>query len=144
MDYKSTINFLTLNVNDLVIADRRRLIFDSIITLQKDVVFLQETHLVNDQQIKEVSDLWKGPSTWAMGTWHSKGVRILFSPRVHVKIVSQIIDPQGRYILVHCNLLTDLVPLVNDSVDFVMGGDFNFVEYPSLDKKGGRERTGAS
>jgi exonuclease III len=57
MVYKSIINFLTLNVNGLVVTDRRRLIFDSIITLQKDVVFLQEMHLVNDQQIKEISDL---------------------------------------------------------------------------------------
>jgi exonuclease III len=146
MDYKSTINFLTLNVNGLVVADRRRLIFDSIITLQKDVVFLQETHLVNDQQIKEVSDLWKGPSIWAMGTWHSKGVGILFSPRVHVKIhpfaLLNVYCPNDHN--ERARFLTDLVPLVNDSVDFVVGGDFNFVEYPSLDKKGGRERTGAS
>jgi exonuclease III len=105
MDHKSTINFLTLNVNGLVMADRRRLIFNSIVTLQKDIVFLQETHLVNDQHVKEVSDLWKGPSVWAVGTSHSKGVGILFSPRVHVKIISQTIDPQGRFILVHCNLL---------------------------------------
>ena len=84
------------------------------------------------------------------GTNHSKGVAILFNPKLEVHIENIIADKEGRYILLEVSLyspndnnsqkifFSKLNDILRDYTDMqiVLGGDFNCALAP-LDKTGG-------
>jgi exonuclease III len=161
-----SLNFFTLNVNGLVKSDRRALILNSLQALKQDVIFLQETHVESDEQIETIQKMWDGVSLWHKGSHHSKGVAFLFSKRLQPVIGNIYQDNDGRVFKLECALADIKLTLINvycpnDHVErkiflenlthhipkghyVVLGGDFNFVENPALDKTGGRDRNGAS
>lgn len=72
-----SVNFLSTNVNGLVRTDGRAVIFNSLLALKQDVIFLQETHLELSEQIDAIQKHWDGISLWNKGSYHSKGVDFL-------------------------------------------------------------------
>lgn len=99
-----SLNFLTLNVNGLVKADRRVVIFNSLQALKQDVIFLQETHIHSDDQIATISKQWEGVSLWHKGSFHSRGVAFLFSKRLQPTIDKIHQDNDGRLFKIDCTL----------------------------------------
>ena len=124
-----------------------------------DVIFLQETY-----STKEVETIWSsewgGKIFYSHGSNHSKGVAILFNPKLDVHAENTESDKNGRYLMLEtkiydttflfCNIYS---PNDNNSqnsffsslngtlqhyadMQIVIGGDFNCALTP-LDKTGG-------
>ena len=128
-------------------------------SLKAGVVFLQETHL----HVKDQVRLRKG---WVGQVFHSgfdsksRGVAILMSKIIGFVHAKEVSDPGGRYVIVSGVLEGAPVVLVNvyapnwDDVNFmrgllaeipdlathqlIMGGDFNCVLEPRVDKSSPR------
>ena len=108
--------------------------------------------------------IWGNNAIYSHGTNHSKGVAIFFNPRLDYQIIEQIVDDNGRYILININIQGTQFWLSNiyapntdaEQVVFfknmrslfnyksiikehkiVIGGDFNLTFNNDLDKKGG-------
>jgi endonuclease/exonuclease/phosphatase (EEP) superfamily protein YafD len=114
MDSSFSLNFLTLNVNGLVKADRRTVIFNSLLTLKhQDVIFLQETHLEAAEQIEAIQKQWDGVSLWHKGSYHSKGVGLLFAKKLQPTINKVYSDNEGRLMTVDCTFLDRNFTLIN-------------------------------
>ena len=65
---------------------------------KSDVIFLQETYS-SAQKLKSWEVEWGGKMIGGHGTNHSRGVMILFKPKLDVNIEQIISDKNGRYIL---------------------------------------------
>ena len=157
MAYK--LSFLLINARGLNQARKRRQIFRWAHNSKADVIFLQETY-----STKAIEDVWKsewgGQILFSHGTNHSRGVMILFNPRLDYQIVSSIVDKHGRYLMLEVtthdsSLLLCNVYAPNDNtsqitffsklnhtllqyanMQIILGGDFNCA-LSSLDKAGG-------
>ena len=128
---------------------------------QLDIIFLQETYS-SPESIKRWETEWGGKIVSSHGSSHSRGVMILFKPRLDVDFQKINADNSGRCILAETIIdgtkvvlvniyapndtiqqvvfLRDvskefLMPYANDNL--VLGGDFNCTISTS-DKKGGR------
>lgn len=150
------------NVRGIRQSRKRRQHFAYFHRHQFDIIFAQETH-----STLEIENIWKtewgGSVLFSHGTNCSKGVAILFSPRLDFSISDSYSDQAGRYIIV--DLLLGVTPLTliccygpnldnpgffksvtSKLHDFscqsiIWGGDFNFVFNLSIDKQGGQPRT---
>ena len=157
MAYK--LSFLSINARGLNQARKRRQIFRWAHNSKADVIFLQETY-----STKAIEDVWKsewgGQILFSHGTNHSRGVMILFNPRLDYQIVSSIVDNNGRYLMLEVtthdsSLLLCNVYAPNDNtsqitffsklnhtllqyanMQIILAGDFNCA-LSSLDKAGG-------
>ena len=123
--------------------------------LKGDVFFIQETHLCN----REVTRL-KRP--WIDQLFHSgfnqkaRGAAILICKNIHFEPHKTVTGPTGRFVIVSGKLHDTQVILASiygpnwddssfvtklftsfpniDSYHIIVGGDFNFVQDPSLDR----------
>ena len=128
--------------------------------IESDIILLQETHCDNNYE-----KFWK--SQWGEQCWlasfssNSRGVAILVSNSVSVKVNSSFYDPNGRLLILNAIFNDIPVTLVNiyapnnDDPDFllevfaeidkydnsslIIGGDFNAV-ISHLDYQGTRQR----
>ena len=120
------------------------------------VIFLQETYS-STQTIKLWESEWGGKILASHGSTHSRGVMILFKPRLDVTIEKSTSDKNGRYLLAEAlvdgskliflniyapndqtvrDLSTSVLnKVVNEKV--LLGGDFNCA-LKDIDKRGGR------
>jgi exonuclease III len=151
----------TLNVHGISTCYKRAQVFDFLKTQNFDIIFLQETFIHNTVQENAIRKEWSGPSYWSLGKPHSCGVAILFKSTISIEILRVSKDNDGRLLSLTCrmggenevkltniycpNKLTDrnefidsLTPHVVGNRDVVLAGDFNFVENPTLDKRGGQ------
>ena len=78
-------NVLSLNVRGLHKTIKRRQIFRWLHQQKPDVVFLQETYS-SAQNLKSWEAEWGGKRIGSHGTNHSRGVMILFKPKLDVNI----------------------------------------------------------
>ena len=151
----------TLNVRGLNKSCKRRQLFRWLHQQNADVIFLQETYS-STQTIKIWENEWGGKICASHGSTHSRGVMIMFKPKLDVTIENIIADKNGRYIVAEAILnetkivflniyapndttlqvhfLRDLSQsicnqYINEKV--VLGGDFNCA-LNDLDKRGGR------
>ena len=122
-----------------------------------DVIFLQETHISDEGRAQRCRSEWDGTSFWGLGTQHSCGTAILFNKKLDLKIISSFSHPNGRITQVVCTIddqpycftniyapnesrpRNDFFKIVGALLDtcsgtIVVGGDFNCVEDPLLDK----------
>ena len=68
-----------------------------------DVIFLQETYSTQNVEAIWKSE-WRGSIIYSHGTTHSKGVAILFNPKLDVRIGSSEADENGRYLLLEASI----------------------------------------
>ena len=154
-------NVLSLNARGLNKTIKRRQIFRWLHQKKSDIVFLQETYY-SAQNLKSWEAEWGGKMIGSHGTNHSRGVMILFKPKLGVNIEQILCDRNGRYILSEAVLECEKLVLLNiyapndqtQQVQFlrglsnsvlnkyagervVLGGDLNCV-MNEIDKRGGR------
>ena len=152
------LKILTFNCQGLQKAQKRAKVFHWLKTLNMDIIMLQETHCSLGTKDKWVEE-WKGTILFSHGETNSRGCCILFRENMDMKIKKDLVDPFGRYILCDIELDLKILTIINtygpnkdDSAFFnniyelcedytgeniIWGGDFNVVQNPYLDKKGG-------
>ena len=140
------VNIATFNVRGLRDTTKRSKIFTFLRNKCFDVILLQETHS-NKQVAKFWRSHWGGQAFFAHGDSRSRGCMILIKKKTNIKIHRQIIDSNGRYLMLDVTLNDDRILLCNiyatndDNTLFfeevfekiesnkpnciVMGGDFN-------------------
>ncbi len=87
-----SLRLLSLNVNGLRSADKRRTLFSLLHRDRWDVVLLQETHHTDDAEAQAwtqegphgLRPNWSGPSFWCHGSPTSRGVAILLRPAADI------------------------------------------------------------
>lgn len=130
-------------------------------TLQSNIVFLQETHMRCDDELK-VKRSWKGMVYSAPFTSQARGVMVLVHDSIPLQINKIIKDKGGRYIIIQGTILKEKITLINvyapnnDEPEFfqnlfftvaslpglyIMAGDFNCTLNPSLDKSSGVDQS---
>ena len=158
------INIGSLNVKGL--RDGRKASYASTLIQQHklDVLFFQETHFLTDDEGRRAFSSRNLSGLCSHGGSHSRGVGILFNKRLDLKINFTKIDSDGRLVVVDTNIsgtrlrfvniyapnggverrsfLTSVGAYLQGNVNLVVGGDFNFIEVPALDKAGGDARLG--
>ena len=149
----------SLNINGLRKKFKQDIIFTRFNNLGFDIVFLQETHVINMTEAMKFSKLWEGKTFWSFGTTKSCGVGILLNKNFCFKLISEARDTDGRLLCLDIDLADSKYRLINvympnkpaNRRDFIndlegylitpreiiLGGDFNFVEDIALDKMGG-------
>ena len=100
------LSFCSLNVRGLNQARKRRQIYRWLHNYNFDIIFLQETY-----SSKNTEDVWKaewgGKIHFSHWTTHSKGVMILFNPKLNFEIESATTDKNGRYLLLKTKMLEE-------------------------------------
>ena len=155
----------SLNVRGINKHSKRISIFNWIRRQQFDLMFLQETFSSKDEESLWQSE-WEGKTVWAHGSKHSRGVGILVKKGFDFEHKDIIVDPDGRYIIINSMIQGENMWLVNiyapnskrdkavffehlhnkfdligiDKSDpLLIGGDWNTILSPILDKSGGKE-----
>ena len=76
------------------------------------VILSQETHSIKgDKRIWKAQ--WRGELRYAHGTHNSKGVLIAFKDDVNLDIQTQIVDSDGRFIIIQTIINESNVAIVN-------------------------------
>lgn len=149
------LNFFFYNVKGLNSPVKRHKVLKELYHYRANVVFLQETHLALDTNIRLYSS--------ALPVWYysdspirrAKGVAIGFSRSVNFTLINRLADPEGRFLFlkgklggkvmtlanVYCpnkNPTVSLKQVLDNLMEFktgevVLAGDFNFCLNPVLD-----------
>ena len=155
-------NILSVNVNGINDRKKRRNIFRWVKKNKYDICYLQETYSTTD-----VENIWKnewgGNILFSHGTSHARGVCILIKPGFDVNVSNMYTDNTGRYLLAEVTIQDTDFKLINiyapnneeNQVNFyrilghqiqskidrqdhiLLGGDFNVIVNPEIDRKGG-------
>ena len=155
------LSFITLNVRGINSSRKRRAIFRQLHNKNASVIFLQESYSSNYQE-KLWSSEWGSKIHFCHDSKHSKGVAILFNPKIQVTIENQMQSEDGRILilqvviddkkLVCANIYAPNDPgaqhrfysHLNDilqkfsSESIILGGDYN-CPLSKEDKEGGRD-----
>ncbi|VDI10222.1 Hypothetical predicted protein [Mytilus galloprovincialis] len=156
------INLTSLNVNGFGNDFKRKSMFLWLKKFQSDIIFLQETHSTESYETIWKRE-WGGDIYFSHGETNSKGVAILFNSSTDYILKEKIADENGRYLIltveidntdfVFVNYYAPTKNFENDQIEYieklkillnekleqnlVLGGDFNTILNPSLDKMGG-------
>jgi exonuclease III len=112
---KNPLNLLSLNVRGLGKGAKRSSLFHWLgkyHDVHKKILFLQETHVTKGQEPKW-KKLWHGKMVFANGTSKSKGVAILLPKLLDYNIISETLDPGGRYIALKIEIEGTIYSLIN-------------------------------
>jgi exonuclease III len=80
------IDVTSINIRGLCDQAKRSAFYEYIRQKQFDVIFVQETHMCDDETIQRAKKQWSGTSHWIKGEPNSKGVAILFRKGMDVKL----------------------------------------------------------
>lgn len=149
-------NFVSWNVKGLGHVIKRAKVFSHLKSLCADIIFLQETHIKHTSKGK-LKVGWVDQLYEANFSTKARGVAILIRKNIPFIKSSVINDPNGRFVIVAGTLNSVPTTLVNlyapnfDNPDFfqkvfnmipdffstnvIIGGDFNCVLDPLLDKQ---------
>ena len=152
-------SFCSLNVRGINQTRKRRQLFRWLHNNKFDIIFLQETYSTKNIETVWKSE-WGGKVYFNHGTNHSRGVMILFNPKLDVLVDNIETDNDGRYLLLQatihdfsiqlCNIyspnnncdqkmfFSNVIDVIKKrpSNSFIIGGDFNCA-LTSRDKIGG-------
>ena len=161
----------SLNCNGLGDRKDRRNLFKHLHRCKADIVLLQETHTTHTTQIqyeKEWKQLHPShTSIWASSNKadanRSKGVAILIRDLTTTPVIQKQVRIDGRAASIQTSFkghllqlhsiyspnipkqrtrfFTELGECIYEQGDIIMGGDFNMVEDPNLDRRGGTRCT---
>lgn len=156
------IKIYSQNVNGIRDFVKRRKIFTYFKQKQVDILCLQETHSVVEDE-KFWKNEWKGHVLFSHGQANSKGVAIFFRNNLDYEIVNVCKDINGRYIVCHLRIngkeviLCSLYGPNNDAPEFfvemwsilenssnpewIVTGDFNLVLNFLIDVKNAHEHS---
>ena len=93
------IKFLSLNVRGLRNHVKRRALFSYLKNQKADFYCLQETFSLKGDEVSWATE-WGGKVFFSHGTEHSKGTCILQRPNSLFSSSVQLIDPDGRLVIV--------------------------------------------
>ncbi len=155
MTGESPIRFTSWNVKGLNGPIKRSKIFSHLKRLKSDIIFLQETNLLNSDHLR-LQKLWVGHIYHSKCNAKARGTAILIHKKIQFSASNVIADPRGRYIMVSGRLFQTQVLLVNiyglnwddrkcinkliaalpsfNSHYLILGGDLNCVLNPNLDR----------
>lgn len=91
------IKFVSFNVRGLRDSNKRKKVFSKMKKLNSDIIMLQETHSVEDDEVLWQRE-WGGKILFAHGTNVSRGVAILYKPQLQTEEITKIINEEGRFI----------------------------------------------
>ena len=157
-----TLRIASVNVRGLANYNKRRKMFHYFHQKELDMILLQETHSTKAME-KMWRSSWGGRISFAHGDSNARGVCILIRKKAPIKVLRNYTDSQGRMLIVDieyqglnisvCNIyapndddvgfFTQVFAQLNNTGSFnrIIGGDFNLVLNPTIDKLGGREMT---
>ena len=147
----------SLNVRGLNDHKKRKSVFQFFRDQKLDICFIQETHVGSMKNKNDWEKQWKGTMISANGESNARGTAILINPRLECEVIDTTIDDEGRLVCVHANINGKKTVLCNiyapneDSPEFfdqiikviekyddrdavIIGGDFNLVLDPSIDR----------
>lgn len=155
----SKLKFVSWNCRGINSPLKRTKVFQHLLSLGAQVMFLQETHLLKSDMSK-IKTNWIGQSYFASFSHKARGVAILFHKSVPFICTKVVADPNGRYLILTGSLYNTPLHLVNvyapnwDNDDFfrqlfitipdlsshslVLGGDLNCWLDPALDHSSNR------
>ena len=96
----NSLSLLTLNVNGMRDSQKRSRIFQFCKSLGVDFALLQETHIVNQDEVHTWSFEWGGGLHASFGSTSSCGTVILVSPRWTSLVGKVDSDHEGRLVCV--------------------------------------------
>jgi len=76
----------TLNVCGMRNPNKRKQVYDFCRQHKFDIVCLQESHITHVDETTKWEKEWGGQALWSLGTPNSRGVGILLSPSLDLKI----------------------------------------------------------
>ena len=153
----------SLNCNGLGDYRKRRRIFNHFFKRKVDIILLQETHTTPTLE-KAYTDQWKALSKkhnalWSSLSSRSCGVGILIADQSKIKLLQSMKDQAGRVITIQVKYAKNTYqfqsiyaptkpeprPLFFQELgnylftdgQIIAGGDFNMVENPEIDRRGG-------
>lgn len=156
---------ISVNVNGLHDTHKRRMVFRSLRRMRNTVFFLQETHCKpGTKQLWELQ--WRSSLVMTDYSSQKGGVAILFSSDLNPQIIHTQLDLEGRFAICHCKINDCELVLVNvymptadkeslqrsslalldenlsdyQEFNIILGGDFNVVLDPSLDRMSYKEK----
>ena len=158
------LNLYSLNVRGLQGMSKRKQVLNWLKRYNKGIILLQETHTSFKDEIW-FEKCWESTVFFSHGSTNAKGVCILIPKTIKANCTLHYRDTDGRILIVKialedteyfvCNVyspvsshekdqltflknLTDeLVPIKNNNL--LLGGDWNVVLNPNMDKKGGNK-----
>ena len=158
------LKFCSLNVRGFGDSIKRQSVYNILNLERFDIVFLQETHCLHIKEAKFWGDQYGGKAFWSFGNRHSCGVGILINSSLTFKVANFDFDIFGRYVILDVNIngtdfrlinvympnnagerkefISNLASFLVTKRYIILGGDINFVENLSLDKKGGNVNVG--
>ena len=154
----------SLNVRGFRDLYKRQQVFNMFSLEGWDVLFIQETHCTNIKEAKSWGQNFNGKLFWSFGGKHSRGVGIILSPHLNFELGNFDFDFEGRFLILDLTIndvdfrfiniyapnnsverktfINNLAKYLVTKRNLVLGGDFNFVDSISLDKKGGDTKAG--
>ena len=96
-------SLLSLHVRGLSKVSKRRAIFTWCRRKVADIILLQETHSVSEQQHGWENE-WGGRIYFSHGKPNARGVAILLKNGLDAKVISSRNDKDGRFLLVHIEI----------------------------------------
>ena len=151
----STLNVITFNVRGLGHPIKRKRVLTFLKKEKVDIVFLQETHL-SDEEHKKLKRDWVGQVYFSSFASNKRGVAVLIHKKIPFIFKEQYGDKEGRHVLIRGMLYGQELSLLNvyapngDSPKFMMdmitlfnqyntdlgivAGDFNCCMNSNLDK----------
>ena len=158
------INLLSLNVRGIREKNKRTSIFHYIQNKQVDLCLLQETHATSDDENEWVNE-WKGKIYFSNGTSRARGTMILIRPGFDLVVHNVEKDSLGRFLYMNVSTQNSNLHIINiyapniehlqikfyqdlyaklshllqrdSEKNIIIGGDFNIIFNPQMDRKGG-------
>lgn len=149
------LTFCSWNIRGANEPIKRGKILAQLKSLNMDIAFLQETHLKQQTQIRLRAN-WIGQTYYSSFTSKARGTAIITWKGIPFKLNKSISDKEGRYVIVTGEIYNTPLTMINiyapnfDNPQFlkkiidliaehnyqniIMGGDFNCVIDPYLDK----------
>lgn len=163
------VKIASLNANGLQVASKRRAIFHTMRQLDLDFCLLQETHSTTDLAAVWQRE-WGGEIIYSHGLSNARGTAILVKRNSDFEILAEATDDEGRVTILKIkNEQSTIVlgnvyaPTQDDSTqqikiidfiedvletfqcqDIILGGDFNLILNPNLDRIDLSTATGVS
>ena len=110
--FKIQLKFATVSVRGINESLKRTAIFRQLHTRKVSIAFLQEKYSSKAQE-NIWSAEWGDKIYFNHGSKHSKGVAILFDPKLTVTVKKEIKSDDGRIIILEKNIGDEIYVLVN-------------------------------